>query len=83
MANHIAVDNNYGQIDTLSDGFKLLNKREYISNKELETYIKMVGFRNIIAHQYMDLNKEIVYDIMKNRLNDIMRFIKMIDKEFA
>ena len=82
MANHIAVDNGYGQIDVLSDGFKLLNKEKYISDKELETYIKMVGFRNIIAHQYIDLSKEIVYNIMKNGLDDIVKFIKIINKEF-
>lgn len=82
IANHIAVDNGYGSIETMSDGFRLLNKKGYISDKDMQTYTKMVGFRNVIAHQYTDLNKEIVFDVMKNRLNDIVNFIKMVDENF-
>jgi uncharacterized protein YutE (UPF0331/DUF86 family) len=82
MANHIVVDNGYGSIETLSDGFKLLNKKGYISNKDLDTYIKMVGFRNVIAHQYIDLNKDIVYEVLHHKLNDLIKFIKVMDEKF-
>lgn len=82
MANLIVVDNGYGSIEILSDGFTLLNKKGYISNKDLDTYVKMVGFRNIIAHQYIDLNKDIVYEVLKHKLNDLIKFIKMVDENF-
>ena len=82
IANHIVVDNEYGTIETMSDGFILLNKNGFISKKDMDIYIKMVGFRNVIAHQYIDLNKAIAYDVMKNRLKDIVEFLKTVDKNF-
>ncbi len=82
IANHIIVDNDYGIIETLSDGFRVLKQKGYISESNMNNYIKMVGFRNIIAHQYVDLKKEIVFDVIKNKLKDIVEFVNMIDKEF-
>jgi uncharacterized protein YutE (UPF0331/DUF86 family) len=41
----------------------------------------MVGFRNILAHDYEEINYEIVSDILKNRLADIREFIRIIDEK--
>ncbi len=82
IANHIVIDNGYGSVETMSDGFRILQKKEFIIEKHMDCYIKMVGFRNIIAHQYIDISKVIVYDILKNKLNDIKRFLLTIDENF-
>jgi uncharacterized protein YutE (UPF0331/DUF86 family) len=78
IANHIAVDEGLGDISTLSDGFRLLWQAGVFSQEEYETYRAMVGFRNIIAHEYMDLNKRLVFGILKNQLEDIRHFIHRI-----
>jgi uncharacterized protein YutE (UPF0331/DUF86 family) len=78
IANHIAVDEGLGDISTLSDGFRLLWQAGVFSQEEYETYRAMVGFRNIIAHEYMDLNKRLVFGILKNQLGDIRHFIHRI-----
>jgi uncharacterized protein YutE (UPF0331/DUF86 family) len=38
----------------------------------------MTGFRNILVHDYMKLDREIVYNIINNNLIDIESFIKII-----
>jgi len=40
--------------------------------------VKMAKFRNVITHDYEELDYEIVYDIFKNRLIDVEDFINTI-----
>jgi len=38
----------------------------------------MAGFRNILAHDYAEINYDIVYDVLQNRLSEIEEFIQQI-----
>jgi len=40
----------------------------------------MVGFRNIIVHDYEKIDYDILYDILKNKLKDIEEFLLEIKK---
>ncbi|QDR82006.1 type VII toxin-antitoxin system HepT family RNase toxin [Sporomusa termitida] len=73
-ANHIVADDDLGQVDMLADGFRILKDVGYWTEAECQVYIKMVAFRNMISHQYMSIDGNIVYDILQNRLEDIMLF---------
>ena len=39
----------------------------------------MIGFRNVLVHQYIDVDRSIVYDVLVNYLEDI----EMLRKVFA
>ena len=82
IANHICVDNGYGSIENMSDGFRHLNRQGYIDDDYVSRFIKMVGFRNIIAHQYISLNKDRVFDAIKEGLSDIKAFVEIVDRNF-
>ncbi len=66
---------------TLSECFHILNENKIIPDDLNQKMIKMTGFRNIVAHDYEDINYEIVYDILQNRLKDIANFIEIISQE--
>jgi len=36
-----------------------------------EKWIRMVGFRNILVHDYLEVDLKIVYDVMQNHLDDL------------
>jgi len=36
----------------------------------------MAGFRNIIAHDYEDVDFGILYDVLQYRLGDVEQFLK-------
>jgi len=82
IVNHICSDLDYGNLDLLSDGFKVLGEKEIFNNNEVNNFINMVSFRNIIAHEYTKINKKIVFDIVKNKLYQIEDFIKIIKNNY-
>lgn len=82
MANHIVVDNNIGKPNTLSEPFEILWREKYISEKDKIIYTNMVGFRNILSHEYVKISKEVVYNIMKNNIVDMKKFILFVHENF-
>ncbi|WP_026895843.1 type VII toxin-antitoxin system HepT family RNase toxin [Clostridiisalibacter paucivorans] len=82
IATHIVSDENMGNPKTMGDAFEILYKQRIITKENEETYKKMVGFRNILSHEYIRINKKIVYDILKNNIKDLEKFILTINDKF-
>lgn len=82
IVNHIVVDNNIGKPKTLSEAFDILNKEKYLKDYETEACKNMVEFRNILSHEYVNINKKIVYEVLQNNLIDIKKCIIFIDDNF-
>ena len=82
IATHIVVDNNIGNPETLGEAFSILNKEKYINDDESKIYRNMVGLRNILSHEYLKIDKKIIYDVLKNNLVDIKKFIIFINDNF-
>ena len=82
IATHIVIDNNMGNPETLGEAFSILNKEKYLSDNEMKIYRNMVGLRNILSHEYVNIDKNIIYDILKNNLIDIKRFIIFVHNNF-
>jgi len=66
---------------TLSECFYILNENKTIPDELTQKLVKMTGFRNVVAHDYENINYEIVYDILQNRLANIEEFIKIIGQK--
>jgi len=37
----------------------------------------MIGFRNILVHDYLEVNRKIVYNVVQNHLNDFEELKKV------
>ena len=64
---------------TLSENFYILNEEHIIDGDLTNELIKMTGFRNIIVHDYEEIDYEIVYDILHHKISDIIKFIEIIE----
>lgn len=42
----------------------------------------MVGLRNILAHEYLKVNKEMIYEVLQNRVVDMQKFIIFVNENF-
>ncbi len=83
IVTHIVVDNNIGNPETLGGAFDILNKNKYLSDEDTKIYKNMVGLRNILSHEYVKIDKRIIYSVLKNNLIDIKNFILFINEKFT
>jgi len=66
---------------TFSESFEILNEHNIISKSTKTNMIQMARFRNRIAHDYGDMNYNIVHDILINRITDIDIFLEEISRK--
>lgn len=66
------------------DIFEKLERAGLISTSLKEILKEMKGFRNILVHEYGEVDEEIVYEAVKARMNDFNLFkqeiLKAIEK---
>ena len=79
---HIVVDENMGFPESAYDGVELLHGKQIFSDKDCEVLKKMIGFRNIIGHDYVRVSKETVYNILIKGPDDISNILSAITKKF-
>ena len=80
LADAIISYKNYRKPTTMSESFHILEEEHIIPNQLKDNLVKMVGFRNVIAHDYEKVNYDIVYDVLHHRLSDIEEFISIAEK---
>lgn len=73
MANHVVADEQLGPVEQYSDLPRLFAKQGWIDESLKETWIRMIGFRNILVHEYLDVDRKIVYEVLQNHLDDFRR----------
>lgn len=54
-----------------SDVPKIFADKGLISSDVCEKWIRMIGFRNALVHDYIDIDRTIVYEILQQGLGDI------------
>jgi uncharacterized protein YutE (UPF0331/DUF86 family) len=81
IAEAVIAFKNFRKPTTMAESFIILSEEGIIDREFAEKLIKMVGFRNIIAHDYEELNYDIVYDVLHQRLKDIEKFIEIIKEK--
>ncbi len=82
IVQHIAVDEDYGYPQTAYEAGHLLLERGIFNESDQETFRKMVGFRNVVGHDYLRIKKEIVYSILKDGRREIKDLVNKIVKKF-
>jgi uncharacterized protein YutE (UPF0331/DUF86 family) len=74
LANHVIRKGKLGLPKDSRDSFTILAGAGAIS-EELALKLKgMVGFRNILVHDYRELDLNILRDVIEHRLDDLIRF---------
>ncbi len=82
MIEHIVVDEDYGFPQSSYEAALVLFEKKVIDNKDLSLLKKMIGFRNVVGHDYISIDKRIVYSILTEKENDIKKINSQITKNF-
>lgn len=83
LANHTVKTRKLGLPKESKESFHLLAQNGIIP-KKLATKLKnMVGFRNVLVHQYQELDLQLMKDVIENHLGDLIDFTNFIVNEFV
>lgn len=80
LAMHIVSEKKLGIPQNSRDAFEVLNSNNIIDNRLMKNLKSMVGFRNIVVHNYQAVNLGIIQEIIEKHLSDFSRFIEVILK---
>jgi uncharacterized protein YutE (UPF0331/DUF86 family) len=79
---HVVVDEEYGFPETAYEAAQILLKKGILGQEEAEIFKQMVGFRNVVGHDYININKEVVYQILTHGDKDIRALLTRIVSRF-
>ncbi len=74
IANHIVSDKGMRSPTSYADTFNVLFENNIIDSELFAVMEKMAKFRNVVVHQYEEVDSEIVVIILKKHLGDFERF---------
>jgi uncharacterized protein YutE (UPF0331/DUF86 family) len=78
VASHIVSDGRLGEPQTNRELFALLARGGWLEATQVPPLRDMAGFRNLLVHGYGDVDREIVRDVVKNHLDDLLSFVAKV-----
>jgi uncharacterized protein YutE (UPF0331/DUF86 family) len=77
-ASHIVSDERLGEPRTNRDVIDLLERNGWLPNPLASRLGNMVGFRNVLVHDYETVDLSIVEDVVRNHLGDLLEFVRAV-----
>ena len=78
ISSHIVAQNHWGVTDTYRTTIALLARNKVIPGELSEKLQQVVAMRNILVHQYLDVDFGIVWNSIDEIIEDALRFIRAI-----
>jgi uncharacterized protein YutE (UPF0331/DUF86 family) len=78
LANHTVRARKLGLPKESKESFRLLAENGIIPKSLALKMESMVGFRNVLVHQYEEVNHQIMIDIIENHLDDLIEYTNYI-----
>ena len=78
IAERIIALHGAGPVVSATDAIKKLVQIEILESEK--PYVEMVRFRNLIVHEYEEIDPELLYELATTRLEDFARFRAEIDR---
>jgi len=83
LANHTIKAKKLGLPKDSRESFRLLAVAGIIPSELVRRLEGMVGFRNILVHEYQRMDLGLMVEVIKNHLDDLVLFSNYIVKAFA
>jgi len=72
IGNHLVADLELGVVNCYRDIPSLLVAAGYLSAELEEKWFRMIGFRNTLVHDYLEIDRSIVHDVLQHHLEDLV-----------
>ena len=80
IAAHVISDEAMGVPGSTNEMFYMLQEHGWLPPELTEKMVAAVGFRNLIVHEYDNVDLKRVYDIAQQDISDLEDFLKAIVK---
>ena len=74
VASHVIADEQLGVAESSRDIPRLLREHGFIDTDAEQRWLQMNGFRNILVHEYLDVDRSVVHDVLQHRLGELREF---------
>jgi uncharacterized protein YutE (UPF0331/DUF86 family) len=71
MGSHVIADLGLGMVESYRDVPRILVEHDYITSDHEDLWIQMIGFRNVLVHDYLDIDRRLVHKVLQENLEDI------------
>ncbi len=80
LSEAIVAYKNFRKPTTMREGIEILGEEGILSGSFVHEFVKIVGFRNALAHEYGEVSFAVVYDVLKNKLAQVEEFLGYIQQ---
>ena len=80
IAAHSVADEGWGPVERASDLPERFLARGYVSPAFAEQWRRMIGFRNLLVHDYVELDRERVWAVLQENLDDLRAFLPLFSR---
>lgn len=80
VSNHIVADMDSRLPSDNKELFELLAARKILPVRLAKKLVSMAGFRNILVHEYLEIDRHRVYQALRADLADFDRFIRAVSR---
>lgn len=77
IGSHVIADREYRTPSGYGDIFKILHEEGLMPGELAGTMKQVAGFRNILVHDYLDVDPEVVYQSL-SKIDDFRRFAQFV-----
>lgn len=79
IASHLAASLGFRSPESYTDLFTVLGERDLLEDELCSTMKLMVGLRNILVHDYLDIKPRLIYKNLK-QLDDFRAFAEAVER---
>lgn len=78
IGNHIIADQEAGRPEEYRDIFEILGKTGVLTHEFADSLKPLAGLRNILVHDYLEVDRKEIYQLLQEALADVEEFTKRI-----
>lgn len=83
LASHIVADDQLGDPSTTHELLDLLARNGWIEQAQLPVLHRVIGFRNVLVHDYDDVDIAVVRLVVSHHLGDLVAFADAVRAKLA
>ena len=82
LANYVIKTKKLGLPKESKESFRILAKEKIVPENLAANLEKMVGFRNVLVHEYQKLDLKLMTEVIENHLEELIDYTNFIMQKF-